>query len=173
MSLYFITGVTGAGKSTIRDTLRAKGYEAHDVDEDDLAAFYNKQTGQQEDRPQAHEERTAEWYAQHGWNMSRPAIEKLATQARGKPVFLCGVASNNMAVWDLFARVFCLRIDQQTLTQRLATRTNNDFGKAPDELRNILSWHQWFEQQNAQKGATMLDATQPLETIVAEILAAV
>lgn len=32
MPLYFITGATGSGKSTLRDALIERGYEAHDTD---------------------------------------------------------------------------------------------------------------------------------------------
>lgn len=170
MSLYYITGATGTGKSTIRKVLQSKGYIAHDVDEDGFAAFYNKTTGKVEDRPTDHALRTKEWYANHEWRLSLKAVEILARDARSQDIFLCGIASNNEAVRSLFDRVFCLTLDTDALVNRILTRTNNDFGKAPDELKSILSWHKSFEARNEANGSIMIDASQPVDTITDFIL---
>jgi dephospho-CoA kinase len=34
MGLIYVTGISGSGKSTVRAELRARGFFAHDVDED-------------------------------------------------------------------------------------------------------------------------------------------
>ncbi|HXH26272.1 MAG TPA: AAA family ATPase [Candidatus Acidoferrum sp.] len=166
MSLYYITGATGTGKSTIRKALQTRGYSAHDVDEDDFAAFYNKKTGEAEDRPNDYALRTKEWYENHEWRLFPEAVEVLAQSAQGQEVFLCGIASNNEALRHYFDKVFCLTLDADTLTDRILTRTNNEFGKAPDELKNILSWHQSFEARNKASGSIMIDASQPVGKIV-------
>lgn len=170
MSLYYVTGATGTGKSTIRKALQSKGYIAHDVDEDDFAAFYNKTTGAAEDRPDDHALRTQEWYENHEWRLSSKAVEGLVQSAGDQHIFLCGIASNNEVMRPLFNQVVCLTLDADNLTSRILARTNNDFGKAPDELKSILSWHKSFEARNEANGSIMIDASLPIDTIVNFIL---
>lgn len=45
MSLIYVTGIPGSGKTTVRNELRRRGYQAFGTDEDQLAFFYNNQTG--------------------------------------------------------------------------------------------------------------------------------
>jgi dephospho-CoA kinase len=170
MALYYVTGATGAGKSTVRQELQARGYNTYDVDEGDLAAFYNKKTGEVEDRPSDYALRTREWYANHEWRLSPEAVEILAQNAQGQVVFLCGISSNNDAMRHYFDRVFCLMLDADTLTSRILTRTDNDFGKAPDELESVLSWHHSFEASNEASGSVMVDASQSVDKIVDHIV---
>lgn len=171
MAFYLITGVSASGKSTIRKELQTIGYDAHDTDEDDITAWYNKSTKQQVNRPDNPNDRTQKWLKDHDWMMSATQVEELAKTALNKTVFLCGVTSNQFDFYNLFAKVFCLEIDQDTLKQRLANRTTNDFGKTPDELASVLSWHKWFEQESKNKGAIMIDANKSVPDIVAQIQA--
>lgn len=170
MSLIYITGMTGAGKSSTRKELQDRGYEAHDTDEDGITSWHNKITGEATKRPADANDRTKEWYAEHDWNMSRPKIEELAARAKDRPVFLCGITSNDIEMWDLFGKVICLTIDEETLRRRIANRTDNDFGKAPDELSNILRWHKSAEEDYKQWGAVMIDATRPLSEVVDDVI---
>jgi dephospho-CoA kinase len=171
MALVFITGISGAGKSTVRDALKSRGYEAHDTDEDGITSWRHKETNEPTHRPTKLEDRTNDFYAQHDWKMSRERIELLAEQAKDKPVFLCGATSNNNEMRDLFDKVVCLTLDEATLKERLANRTTNDFGKSPDELANILSWHKSSEDEYRSSGAVMIDATRPIHAVVEDILA--
>ena len=66
--------------------------------------------------------------------------------------------------------VIYLAIDEQTLRDRLASRTSNDFGKAPTELEAILSWHKVGETDYLRLGAAIIDATLPLHDVVDKVL---
>lgn len=171
MALYYVTGVSASGKSTIKKELQSIGYDAYDTDEDDITAWYNKATMQQTNRPDNPNDRTKKWIEDHDWMMSATRVEDLVKTALNKTVFLCGVTSNQFDFYNLFAKIFCLKIDQDALKQRLATRTTNDFGKTPDELASVLIWHIWFEQQNKNKGAVMIDASQTIQDIITQIQA--
>lgn len=170
MPLVYITGNSGAGKSAVRKELQKRGYEAHDTDENDISSWQNKQTGNIVERPSKEVDRTNDWYSQHDWNMARSKIDNLARIARDRLIFLCGSTSNADEMLDLFDRVYYLSIDENTLKDRLRSRTDNDFGKAPDELNNILSWHKSLEERFKDHGAYLLDAAQPLTKVVDEIL---
>ncbi len=99
-------------------------------------------------------------------------VAALVDRADDRLVFLCGSTANEDEVWHLFARVVYLAIDEQTLRDRLASRTCNDFGKSPTELEAILSWHQVGEADYRRFGAVVIDATRPLHEVVDNILEA-
>jgi dephospho-CoA kinase len=44
--LIFVTGSSGAGKSTVREEFARRGFEAYDTDEHEIAQWRNKVTGQ-------------------------------------------------------------------------------------------------------------------------------
>jgi len=102
--------------------------------------------------------------------MSRQKVEEFAASAKDKLIFLCGSPSNADDMLDLYDKVICLVVDKDTLKHRIASRTDHDFGKAPDELESILGWHDSFQDRYKDQGAVMIDATQSLEAVVNEIL---
>ena len=97
-----------------------------------------------------------------GWEIKR--------SAGNDTVFLLGTASNELDVWDLFDDVICLVVDEQTMRHRLKTRTTNDFGKADHELADILEWFQRYEANYRSFGATMIDATAPLDEVADQVI---
>jgi len=96
MSLIYITGIPGSGKTTIRNELRSRGFTAYGTDEDDLAHFYNIATNEPITQHVTARDRTPEWRLKHIWKVQRTAVERLYEEARTKPVFLCGVVSNDV-----------------------------------------------------------------------------
>ncbi len=169
MSLIYITGNSGAGKSSVRNELQRRGYEAYDTD-DGLTAWHHKTTNKVVERPTNEKDRTKEWYEAHDWKMSIEKVKELATKAKNKPIFLCGSPSNADEMLDLYDIVICLTVDKDTLQKRINSRTDNDFGKAPDELKNILGWHEAFQNRYRGYEAIMIDANRPLHEVVDDIL---
>lgn len=171
MPLYYVTGISGSGKSSVRDELKRRGYTAFGTDEDDLAYFYHNQTGKRIKNHVAIEDRTPEWRAQHTWKLSRARAEGLLKQSKGSAVFLCGVTANDAdELWDLFSKVFALFIDEDTLKHRIASRTNNDFGKSAHELQILIEWQKTAKEDYSKLGAVLIDATKPLGQVVDQIL---
>lgn len=171
MPLIYITGPTAAGKSTIRALLKDRGYAAHDTDEDGISLHYSRQTGEVVEYPKDPKDRTPEWHADHAFNMSPERIKQLAKRAETKTIFLCGVAANDLELAHYFSKIICLVIDQETMKHRVATRKTNNFGKAPDELKTILEWYQPVLDKYAKAGVIMIDASQPLNKVLDDILA--
>jgi dephospho-CoA kinase len=171
MPLIYITGIPGTGKSTVRLELLRRGYEAYGGAEDNIAAFYDNETGQRLDGWVEAKDRTPEWTATHTWKIARQTIEELKDQAKDKPIFLCAVTHNDTdELWDLFDKTIALTIDEATLKHRLATRTNNDVGKSPDELQSILLRQKVARERYEGIGAIVVDATQPVDRVVDEII---
>lgn len=69
-----------------------------------------------------------------------------------------------------FNKVFTLHIDGETMKHRLLTRTNNDFGKHPDELALQLEWNKGAVKYSKERGTTLIDSTKPVSDVVDEIL---
>jgi hypothetical protein len=173
MALYYVTGLSGTGKSSVLRELRARGYHARGVDEDGYADWINRVTGRRDPFPRDDPGFDFHaWYAAHYWVLSVARISVLsrATARLGEPVFLCGSASGDDVVWQLFDKVIALVADEVTIRQRLAARPGG-FGTAPGELADVLLWHAGFETAYRAFGATIIDATMPLPDVVNEILA--
>lgn len=171
MSLIYITGISGSGKSEVLKELRARGYEAYGTDEDGISAFYDNKTGKLLANPPIEAEaRTPEWRARYTWKMTRETVAQLSSGSEGKLVFLCGVAANDYDVWDLFTGAVGLTIDDETLKERITNRTNNNFGKVPHEFEAILEWQSTAEENYKKLGVIMVDATRPIQVVVNDVL---
>jgi adenylate kinase family enzyme len=171
MSLFFVTGISGSGKSTITHELRARGYEAYDTDDDGFARWQNDKTGYIHPKSSVKkEDRTAEFLKEHSWKVQRDQVEELALKAKDKPIFLCGVVGNTADFLDLFKAVFALTLDEATIKHRLTNRTNNNWGKQPHELKQTLSYQDYLNDLYQKMGFIEIDATQPVKTVVDTIL---
>lgn len=168
MSLFLVTGSSATGKSTLTSALRERGYTAYDTDDDALARWQHNKTGyiHPKSSVKAHQ-RTQDFLTNHSWNVPRQVIEQL--DEASKPVFVLGAISNEREVADVFAKIFALYIDDATMTHRLRTRTNNDWGKQEHELAQSLQSNQGALERYKQLGYTIIDAAQPLDAIIADL----
>jgi dephospho-CoA kinase len=174
LPLYYITGISGSGKSTVLTELKRRGYEAYDVDEAGpaTAKWHNDVTGHVHPKSSVKkEDRTPEFLAEHSWKVPRQEILGLTKQASTKTVFLGGAIANEPELQDLFSSVFALTIDDGTLRHRVASRTDNDWGKNPHELEYTLAVNQELDERYRKFDYVVIDATQSLEAVVDEILA--
>lgn len=173
MSLYYITGQAGTGKSAVCKELRQRGFQAHDSD-DNLARWVNKDTGFVHPKSSVKpEQRNSAFLSEHDWRIPRPAVAELAKQAGNEVVVLCGVGGNEAEIFDLFRAAFALVIDNETMRHRLTTRTNNNWGQQPHELAMTLSWQNQALDDYKKYGHIIVDATQPLALVVDEIVSTV
>jgi adenylate kinase family enzyme len=171
MSLFFITGIAGSGKSTVQHELKSRGYEAYDTDDDGFAKWHNNQTDYIYPKSSVKkEDRTEEFLKIHSWKVPRAEVEELVSRAINKTIFLCGVASNEDELRDLFNAVFELIIDDETLIHRLTTRTNNDWGKQPQELKKTLESQHNADKLYRKHNPILIDATQPVDIVVDNII---
>ena len=82
-------------------------------------------------------------------------------------LFVCGSSRNRDRFLPYFTKIFNLRIDDDTMRRRLQERTNNEYGKQPEELELTLRLNRSDERP---AGAIDVDATQPLDQVVDELL---
>jgi len=145
-----ITGMSGTGKSSVIAELAGLGYKAVDTDD-----------GWCEPQPDGRQR----------W--PEDAIYALLAAEDTGMLFVAGCEENQVKFHSQFDHIILLSAPVEVLTQRLAARTNNPFGKSGQEFR-------WF-QEDLRKVEPLLraiadreiDTTMPLSQVVRTILEAV
>jgi gluconate kinase len=152
---YLVEGLSGTGKTSVYEELIQRGYAAVSTDRA-WKYFVDPNTGLP--GGPAH-------YDNHRWEEQK-AVSVLESP-EPDVLFVCGSSRNRDDFLPYFTRVFNLRIDDDTLRARLQERTNNTFGKQPWELELMLELNRSDEKP---AGAIDIDATQPLDDVVDELL---
>ncbi len=139
--------------------LAARGYKAVDADEPELSLEVsvpeNVLTGLGPG---------TDWV----WREDR--IEALLATEDADVLFVSGCASNQGRFYPLFDRVVLLTAPAVVIAERLATRTNNTFGKDPEQLSRTLLLQREIEPLLRRGADIELDTTAPLEDVLAAIL---
>ncbi len=170
MPLVWVTGNSGAGKSTVCALLNNLGELAVNADWEGYNHWVDRTSGQVAADPPYPV--PAGWLERFAWRISRAEVEALAARAHDKTAFLCGSAENEADVWDLFDLVVCLVIDNETLRGRLLTRTTNAFGKHPEELAAALGSNADAESTYRRLDATIIDGRRLPAEVAGAVLAA-
>ncbi|HSX24633.1 MAG TPA: AAA family ATPase, partial [Candidatus Andersenbacteria bacterium] len=155
------------GKSSLCKHLNSLGYIAYDIDAvPGLCSWRSKKTGEIGDY---YPNIGREWLDQYDWICDEEKLKKLFVN--NKDVLICGISSNQKKLLPLFEKVILLTLDNDLLRQRLANRTGeNEFAKTESEQLHILEWKDDWEKETLEAGAVQINANQPLESIVKEIL---
>lgn len=151
--------------------LKAQGCLAIDADWEGINCWVSRATGERvAHRPHPLPSR---WRDDYAWHIDTDMVRALAAELGEAVGFVAGTVENEADAWDLFDQVVCLVIDDETLRYRLATRTTNAFGKDPLELEMAMAANRGASACYRRYGATIIDATQPVEAVVRDLLAAV
>ena len=159
---YLIDGVSGAGKSSVWQELRRRGYVAINGDRE-LAYQGDPTTGEKiEDGGGDAEAR----HAHHVWDVEK--VRRLAANQDDEATFFCGGSRNLQQFKDVFDEIFILDVDVETLNERLDNRLDDDWGKRKSERDLILRLH--ATKEDMPSSGIAIDATRPLVSVVNEIL---
>ena len=164
MPAFLITGNPAAGKTSMAVELTRRGLTAIDTDE---LAGWETTTGVQVSQP---EHASDEWLLSHRWVWSRARMEGMirAHTSAGQHIFVCGIATNQREMLDLFEKVFLVSLDQETQLERLDKPSNAHRNAA---LRaQIVNGRPLFEQEMRSAGVVDLDARQPITILASSIL---
>ena len=147
MKRVLLTGMSGSGKSTIVAELAARGFKAVDADE--------------------------------GWSRLAPDGEWLWIEARidellatecADVLFIGGTASNQVRFYSRFDYIILLSAPADVITQRLAIRPNNPFGKQPDELARVLGDLAAVEPMLRRAATHEIGTSRALDEVVDDIV---
>jgi len=140
MSAVMITGISGAGKTTIPAVLARRGLVSIDADGDPLLSRFVDRAGAVVELPAAPD---FAWIAEHSWAWDPARLDELIRAAAPATLYVCGGAANELELADRFTHVILLEIDEPTMLTRLdAPSRCNEWGRTGDtreELRRRLS----------------------------------
>lgn len=154
-----VIGPSASGKSYVADALRAKGINAFDDEDiDGLSAWYN-QHWQKVPPPKTADEAFTNHYS-FLWD------KKLLADFidRYDDVYVFGGSGNVTDVFDLFDKVYFLKIEPELQRERLRSPLRKtpelDFGED-----GLVVWGAWFEEEARKRGVPFVDADQTPEEI--------
>lgn len=166
MAAYYITGISGTGKSTVASELKKDGYVVYDIDAvEGLCHWRNKKT---KIKARYFTGVGKDWLELHEWICD---VEKLRNLIENLPlVIVVGVASNQREFLKYFDKIFLLHCSEQTFLNRINNREgDNQFAKDVSEQQHILSWSKDFHKEMVEIGAIPINTEESLENVVLKI----
>lgn len=161
-----LTGISGVGKSTVIVELAARGYKAVDLDGNDFSEWV--EVVDDADTPGTPVEANRDWV----WREDRvqDLLSAELSVEDANILFLSGSAANMGKFLPQFDHIILLSAPAETIVERLATRTNNAYGKDPAEVERVLSLRESVEPLLRRIANNEIDSSAPLDEVVATIL---
>ncbi len=162
MKRILLTGMSGTGKSTVINDLAACGYTAVDADGDEYSEWVAVSSDDgTPGSPVA---------ADRDWVWREDSIQALLSATDGDLLFLSGCAANMGKFLAQFDLVILLSAPIPVIIERLQTRTNNSYGKQPDEVARVLDLHETVEPLLRRMADHEIDTSADRAAVVATVL---
>jgi shikimate kinase len=163
MKRVFLTGMSGTGKSSVIAELAKRGYKAIDTDYDGWSELVDVPasagpTGLGEGK---------DWL----WREDR--IARLLATEDADVLFISGGASNQAKFYAQFDHIVLLSAPTAVMRERLASRTNNPYGKDPEELARALALKETIEPVLRRIADVEIDTSAPLDQVAQKVIAAI
>ena len=142
--------MSGTGKSAALAELERRGFAVVDTDEPGWTEWSEQEAGLV-------------------WREDR--IAELLARERDVPLFVSGTVSNQGRFYGDFDAIVLLSAPADVLLGRIEGRTTNDYGKTAEERDLILEHLAEVEPLLRATCTHEIDAAQPLENVVAELVA--
>lgn len=164
MGKYLVTGSAGSGKSTVIGELQSRGFTAYDTDDlPEVTRLQDRKTGEFVDWPKGPAD-----FSKHAWNWQEKGLKRILDS--DDLVFIGASVANTDQFLYLFDKIFGLVATEQTIRQRITTRTNNDAGKDPTELDYFIRNLGRVNHNLKHWEAVLIDASQPINKVADDIL---
>ena len=148
MAVVLLTGMSGAGKSTVLAELGRRG---HTVVDTDLGGW-------------------TVWDDEPLWDL--PRLTVLLDGHTGGHLFLAGTVANQGALYPRLDAVVLLTAPVEVLLARVAVRTTNVYGRTADQRARIVRDTAEVEPLLRRGADVVVDTRAPLPDVVAAVLAA-
>lgn len=162
MKRILVTGMSGTGKSTVIGELVARGCKAVDADCDEFSQWVEVSDDADPFGSPVRVDR--DWV----WREER--IQNLLSTEDADLLFLSGCAANMGKFLPQFDHVFLLSAPAAIIVERLRTRTNNAYGKQPDEIARVLDLVEEVEPLLRRIAGYEIDTSASLEDVVTTLL---
>jgi shikimate kinase len=162
MKRVLLTGISGTGKSTAIVELAARGYKAVDADSDELSEW--AEVADDSNVPGTPVEPNRDWV----WREDR--IQALLSTEDADILFVSGCAANMGQFLPQFDHVVLLSAPADVIVERLRTRTNNPYGKHPDEVARVLDLMETVEPLLRRVAGHEINTAACLDDVVADVL---
>ncbi|MCX6050717.1 MAG: AAA family ATPase [Chloroflexi bacterium] len=162
MKRILLTGMSGVGKSTVISELAARGCKAVDADCDEFSEWVA--VSDDLDAPGSPVEPDRDWV----WRAAR--IQDLLSTEDATVLFLSGCAQNMGQFLAQFDHVVLLSAPVDVIVARLGMRTNNSYGKQPDEIARVLDLRETVEPLLRRVAGHEIDTSASLDDVVASVL---
>ena len=167
MKRVLLTGMSGTGKSTVIGALAARGYKAVDADTNAWSEWVPTPG---EDDPFASAADLDSVWQDHDWVWREDRIQHLLSTEDADVLFVGGTASNQGKFHAQFDHIVLLSAPPSVLVERLASRTNNAYGKDPYELARVLEHVEIVEPLLRRAASVEVDTSAPLDQVLEAIL---
>lgn len=114
MSVLFITGLSGVGKSSVLDEMKNRDYQTVDLDIDYMTVINGERL------------------------INDRKLQKLINQHKDNNLVIAGTESNQGKFYNQFTAVILLTAHLDVMLERIDTRTNNQYGKTQAERDEII-----------------------------------
>jgi dephospho-CoA kinase len=145
-----VTGMSGTGKSTALAKLAERGFDVVDTDDPGWTEWNDEDGG-------------------YVWREER--IAELLARDGEVTLYVSGTVSNQGRFYPKFDAVVLLSAPAEVLLSRLDSRTTNPYGKSAEERDLILSQLAEIEPLLRATCTHEVDAAQPIEEVVADLVA--
>jgi len=168
MSAVIVTGISGAGKSTVASELACRGLAVLDSDDDPWLARFVDRDGAVAEEPEAPD---LAWLAEHFWNWDPARLDELIAAAEPSTLYVCGGADNQIELASRFTHVILLVVDEPTMLARLDDPYRyNEWGRIGDTREFLRRRLRRYQDELRAFGAIPIDATQSVDQVVDAIL---
>ncbi|WP_326557781.1 AAA family ATPase [Micromonospora sp. NBC_01796] len=151
MAKVLITGMSGTGKSTVLRILATRGHRSVDTDTDRWSHWVTLPDGSSD------------------WIWREETMTDLLAGHRTGHLFVAGCKSNQGRFYPEFDHVVLLSAPVEVLLSRIAARTDNPYGKRPDERAAILEHVAVVEPLLRATATAEIDASAPIESVVRQV----
>jgi dephospho-CoA kinase len=156
-----LTGMSGTGKSTVVGELAARGYKAVDADCYEFSQWV--EVSGDSGAPGSPVEPDRDWV----WREER--IQELLSTEDAGVLFLSGCAQNMGRFLPQFDHAVLFSAPADVIVERLGARTNNSYGKHPDEVARVLDLLQTVEPLLRSAAGHEIDTSASLDEVVATL----
>jgi dephospho-CoA kinase len=153
MARVLLTGMSGTGKSTVLGELARRGIAVVDADDAAWSRWQSLPDGSTD------------------WVWDREAMDDLLESRTTGALVVAGCSPTQGSFYDRFAAVVLLSAPAEVILARIATRTDNDFGKSHEERAKVLADLAEVEPLLRATASVELDASRPVAEI-ADVLEA-